>query len=975
LPCFLSSSALHSNKSNDSTGTDFPFLAIFDAVAPYYPIKFTPPPSDPWGITREALHDELLEVLICCTHLDVETSTSLAADIDGNMVVLATRLFIERLSPPSIHPFDDHDDDEITTVQDRIDALEDLTRLLLLPLDSSSCLGQNAEFCPSNQKKQSWIFSNLSYEVVKEMSNAIVRCHEDASTSAVSASNSEDQMENKKLANLCRNFITRISYEFEFQLQSEGLSSSQIDNGNRNASFWDCFVSQQVRDLSGILSSSPQSVKGRVAIAYIASLSACGGERTLRLCLEKCIPPLLGILRNGNDGLSHDDEQMSTAANGIGAFFSSSRLSMEQISKDGIVVYPHPLQDFIRPIVQLFCKIANRDDASLELKIAVIKALESILISSPFYLMEKEDVDFIRNTILYLSKGLTEETSDHDIHGQVESEWKLACAQLLGTTIGRATKRKEEGVGTEIKDVKRNTLLEEDTDIITLVRNTLFPTLLSSCSQYHVVDKENRYDWKIFALACEAGELYVSELVMSRLFQDLKEAIEMDIQDHKRIQNIAAAMAFILQHGGDNPRLAFHSKSLQMEIVYALSYPPSQIQQDAEMSTLLLPEIRDKKRTEADKAVQLAYSILPLLLMAYYKCTPHDKIEALLSFTTQVLPPLSEWDNTKLCVVLPILSIILAGESNLDMKSSRFLATSLVEFVLTRYHHHIARIAAGSCIFSILSKQPQDDPNPIGLEIMIDMVSPSIVTKLKSFQDESSEGVDTLNDTINLLALIGSASACRGSSSSKLADDVAKSLAHLACEGTMHSPSLGIKDLIDCKRYPINIQKKVSVAAGNALGSVLNVKSGNPFWRQRISHHVLPIVLSSPRSSKGATFGKLLCACHLICCISLPALGEKRMFDLTSLIVNGIEVWCTNVASSQNGDREPFDQDLRIMLMSSLLKIMNDSTQSVSLTIFQNTDITTELTSLFPRYFCSITGNVPHSNHITRNSFDIEVIR
>ena len=55
--------------------------------------------------------------------------------------------------------------------------------------------------------------------------------------------------------------------------------------------------------------------------------------------------------------------------------FSSIRLSMKQMSRDDIVVYPHPLQDFIRSIVQLFCKIANRDDTSLELKIAVIKAL------------------------------------------------------------------------------------------------------------------------------------------------------------------------------------------------------------------------------------------------------------------------------------------------------------------------------------------------------------------------------------------------------------------------------------------------------------------------------------------------------------------------------------------------------------------------------------------------------------------------
>ena len=47
--------------------------------------------------------------------------------------------------------------------------------------------------------------------------------------------------------------------------------------------------------------------------------------------------------------------------------------------------------------------------------------------------------------------------------------------------IVRATKRKEEGVDIEIKDVKRNILLEEDTDILMLVKDTLVPTLLSLC--------------------------------------------------------------------------------------------------------------------------------------------------------------------------------------------------------------------------------------------------------------------------------------------------------------------------------------------------------------------------------------------------------------------------------------------------------------------------------------------------------------
>ncbi len=316
--------------------------------------------------------------------------------------------------------------------------------------------------------------------------------------------------------------------------------------------------------------------------------------------------------------------------------------------------------------------------------------------------------------------------------------------------------------------------------------------------------------------------------------------------------------------------------------------------------------------------------------MAYDKCTPPDKVQALLSFTAQVLPPLSDWDNIKLCVVLPILSIILTSESTIGKKTSHFLATSLTEFVLTRYHHSTARIAAASCIFCIIVKQPQEESNCIDLKVLVDMISPLVTAKMKALEDQSLEGIEELQDAINLLALIGSAAACRGSSSSKLANEVGLFLALLACEGTMQSSPLGIEDMIDCNLYSSDIDRKISVAASNALGSILNVKNGNPFWRQRISHLVLPIVLSSSTSFPGPRFGKLLCACHLVCCVSLPALGEKRIFGLTSLIVNGIEIFCINAAS---GRKDRFDQSLKIMLVSSLLKIMSDSTQAVSIKV------------------------------------------
>ena len=46
----------------DSEEVAFPSIDIFDAVAPYYPVQFTPPKNDPHGITRGMLQESLLSV-------------------------------------------------------------------------------------------------------------------------------------------------------------------------------------------------------------------------------------------------------------------------------------------------------------------------------------------------------------------------------------------------------------------------------------------------------------------------------------------------------------------------------------------------------------------------------------------------------------------------------------------------------------------------------------------------------------------------------------------------------------------------------------------------------------------------------------------------------------------------------------------------------------------------------------------------
>jgi len=277
----------------------FPSIEIFDAVAPYYPVRFTPPANDPHGITKEGIHNALMGVLRCHTTCRQNTNTNDTNNqtnnddefVSGSMTVFSMKLFLERLSPPSMDPFadDDADDAESKTVHDRIDALEDMIGLL--------SLSSNDQHHPPIP------LSEISHAVMKELSDVLIRCHEDASASA--APSGEDNEAHKKLANRCRYFANTMAFKLETQHDTTN-ATKRSSTGEK--SFWDTFVLDAAQRLQITISTSPQSLKGRTSTAYLASLAACAGQQTLCLCLNTCIPPLLDMLRGSSEDMGGTDE-------------------------------------------------------------------------------------------------------------------------------------------------------------------------------------------------------------------------------------------------------------------------------------------------------------------------------------------------------------------------------------------------------------------------------------------------------------------------------------------------------------------------------------------------------------------------------------------------------------------------------------------------------------------------------------------
>jgi len=300
---------------------------------------------------------------------------------------------------------------------------------------------------------------------------------------------------------------------------------------------------------------------------------------------------------------------------------------------------------------------------------------------------------------------------------------------------------------------------------------------------------------------------------------------------------------------------------------------------------------------------------------------------------SQVLPPLSDWDGAELCTLLPILSVILSSKVVVQDDTSVTLTkilSDLVGYALNEEALGASRSAAASCAFSIVASYQYKDNACIGLRLLHDHIFPTIVCGIQAEGITSDIKIsDSLFDAINLAAMIASAASQRGTKSSITADEVATFFVLVACEGAARSPALGVTTTLDCNND--NIKR----SAAMALGAILSV-NGSPFAKQRLAHMIIPIVLSSSqiRSSRfsSADIGFLLCACHIVCCVPVKAIGQENLSGLVSAIVEGLEgvLQHTFSADDSSSSKPAIVNQLISLLLAALLKVYNQSLSCVS---------------------------------------------
>jgi hypothetical protein len=704
--------------SSKDADTVFPTSALFDAVAPYFPIQFTPPPNNIHGISRIGLHSALVSVL---------TYTRYDANAQEHnrhtMLNLSAGLFLEQLLPL--------DPDENPSVFDQLEAVECLTTLLF-PSDLNG--GSQCD--------------QLEAATVRSMSQALIAVHNESSLAV--AQGGETGEHNKRLANSCRTFVSKVAFQLE-------LATNKV--------LWETFVAEPLSKSASRLRTAPAA--SRTAIAYVACLAASGGSKTLRYCLGSCLAPLIEVVADKLE----DRDNAAAAAHGIGAFFSSCRVAMDRAKKQGVALHPHPLEPYSAKAFQALyaafdlLKEAMDEDgtSSLLVRIGAVRALESVLVASSSDQFEADDYQKICDLAKELLGAIVCSSPTAD-DGDVE--WKNACALTLGSLIGRSLDHVDNAESDSSESA--NSVLATET-VRTHMQTNIYPELLASVAKKVDTLEASRYDRMALALACKSGTA-VAKLIVSSLLQSLSDALQLNKLGAASFCH-AEALSFVLRQGGDLTIQAYHEDSNSENIISKLSSLDAELGDKANTSRMSIVENLSLPATMEEQealkvAVLTAYKIISFLLPAYQKFAPHVSVQEMVEQVAKRIPPLSDSDNVSLCVRLPLLAASLHGvimdlpdqdametDEAMDDRLTE-MAPALAEYVLSADYESKARSAAASCLHATITSYTRGSGDCPAIKIVTDVINPSMKAAMGKCISGDQSSVAAMKDCFNLLALV-----------------------------------------------------------------------------------------------------------------------------------------------------------------------------------------------------------------------------
>jgi hypothetical protein len=866
----------------------FPLADLFDAIAPYYPIQFTPPPNDTHGLTKEGLRRVLLSVM-CYTGYD---DMARKADKD-TMLLLSLSLVLDQIVPL--------EEDEPTSVAEKLEALDDLS-VLLFPRDTMA---------------NDTVVAHLNAATLANLSDALLHAHE--VTCIAVASGSSEAKQAKEAADLCRTLVSKIALECE--------------RATKNKTLWASFVGDPLQKLSTRLVASP--AQGRVAIAYVACLCSCGGVKTLQCCLEMGLVPLVDIV--SSDMLGQGD--LMTSIYGIGAFFSAAQTAISKLEKVGVVFYPHPLEAYtLRATEQLLAFIGIDNDAreySTGVATAVVRAMESVLMAAQAdSLRDRDDVLALFLATISEPLLLSEQGSNYS-EDDASHEWSLACTQTLGRIIG-ATLEKKSASGDFLATESCAKVVQQD----------ILPRLVKSATTPMTHDgSHERLDWKTLSLACFVGPS-ASAHILSLLLESTCESLHNSLLDDAKAS--AGALATMFRNGDNVNTQVLHSLSApsSFDLLKALSTFGRKSRERGELNTfgtsaLQLPPTKEEEQRQGQVLYDI-YGIVQLLRPAWLSFPP-SQLDDLITITSKALPPLTDTDKVRLAVALPFLSaalqnpLICADHPSISQEKLKALLADLAEFAISSDQHAGTRSYAAMCLMKLIScfvPESEDCPSQALVNDYVLPVLESSVERGGRAKDVKvrKRHVSDFQECLSLVAVLCAGAACRGGSSCRTADWLVVFLVDLACDA---SATLLINDhhsaYIDLCKFDTeasNVRsEELALDAASRFSTVLVTGGESSLWKQRLSHIAASQLHTHLEKSTGSSLpslGAVAVACYTVCASAPEAISTKTVELTASLVGHALSSDALSTAGAGNF------ATVKTLVLVTILKLVSVSPSVMS---------------------------------------------
>lgn len=926
----------------DNNLIQFPFTELFDAVAPYYPVYFTPPKNDPYKITQDVLRKALMAVL--CEEgvpTSTATSSSMIEDGDENMIVHSARMFMERLDPMRSSDYQAPSSGVESEEEDKAEAVRDLSELLLPSnrIDQSNISDSESMVIPP---KYSANLTRVSCTLLSELSSTLTRVHEEAVSNLTNG-------KWKILASSIRQFSSSLAYSLEL------LS---VSTGSKVSSGWTSFVVNTINHLAPSLESSPQGMHGRASTAYLASLAATGGGIiTLEKVLQACIPRLLSVLSK----FDHDNTERTVAAiRGIAALVSSCRVAMDFLGKDnqGVRMHPHPLSSYASNIVELVSVIFDTGIKvrQEELLSAIMAIIESLLTSADLSLFNDNAVDLLVKMLTWIAEVVLSE--DDSTASKSNNEWKRECARAMGVFIATGLEDASDG-SPAVTPSKLSVLADE------LCSRAIVSSNSSSVSQTY------RSDWIALATACSNGTEHVNRRILEAILTKAVSALQSSDSDYASFM----VFSFIIRNGGPDVAKAFHSLTspgiTYLDIVNELCKSPSNGKGllSRGISQLKLPwQNGEEEKNKLDTQIKLANSVLPHLIPAFESPSAALSFVGIVQLLDQSLPPLSKWDENKLCVVSSLVAATLTNSKDIKgqlnevpSKALKTLIRQLSEFVIGSQHEKQSRASAATCLFLMVVHADLDEDSSTILQATLDEIYTSLVDSLRTLQADATN-LSRIEEIFNFMGQWGSIAACNGGSLSTIADEIATFFVEMACTGSSSFPINSYtvefpKSSVDeNEKQSIIGNYDISILPALTFGNMLSVKAGSPFWRQRIifkiTSAVMKVVGRETHSHNPPPCGALA-VCSILCCFPCSLLNEENKKQIIPMLIAGLVHLSKHVDDmTQTEGLSSNVLDALGLILAALVKILSEEHLSNGLGRFICV-IVSSLLKLSTREICS----------------------